>query len=129
MAYDGVRGRAVLFSGVGVNGGGNPADTWEWDGSNWSQRSPATSPAARTGHAMAFDSGRGVTVLFGGMYYRNDTWEWDGNNWIPRAPPVSPPVRFGHALAYDSGRGVTVLFGGAGDSGPRNDTWEWNGAA
>ena len=40
--------------------------TWEWNGANWTQRSPATSPAGRYDFAMAYDSVRGVAVVFGG---------------------------------------------------------------
>ena len=64
MAYDSQRGRVVLFGGYGDSGG--LADTWEWDGSTWVERTPATSPPARSGHAMAYDSQRGRVVLFGG---------------------------------------------------------------
>jgi hypothetical protein len=40
-----------------------------------------TGPAARSFHAMAYDSDRSRTVLFGGQVtgeFLNDTWEWDG---------------------------------------------------
>jgi hypothetical protein len=45
MAYDLGRQRVVLFGGW--NGTSNVSDTWEWDGSNWTRRSPAASPSAR----------------------------------------------------------------------------------
>ena len=49
-----------------------------------------SSPDARSQHAMAYDSRRGVTVLFGGVRYYSesafdDTWEWDGESWTLRA--------------------------------------------
>ena len=56
-------------------------------------RDPGSPPGARTGHAMAYDSARGVTVLFGGEFYDSqsmsyellgDTWEWDGVIWTVR---------------------------------------------
>src|SRR5262245_52136863 len=69
----------------------------------------------RSGSAMAYDSARGVTVLFGGALGFSppygDTWEWDGNTWIQRATQ-GPSPRWYAAMAYDSARGVTVLFGG-----------------
>ncbi|MDD4868814.1 MAG: hypothetical protein PHQ28_17415, partial [Mycobacterium sp.] len=34
-------------------------------------------PSARGGHAMAYDSARGVVVLYGGDFL-GETWEWDG---------------------------------------------------
>ncbi len=96
---------------------------------NWEQQHPQNHPSARWGHAMAYDSERGVTVLFGGLAssWQDDTWEWDGTNWTQKFPVTKPPRRLGHAMAYDSEREVTVLFGGWGDGGSKNDTWEWNG--
>src|SRR5262245_809753 len=66
---------------------------------------------SRSSHAMAYDSARGVTVVFGGIYADDETWEWSGQRWKLRASS-GPSARYGHAMAYDSRRGVTVLFGG-----------------
>lgn len=91
-------------------------------------------PAPRYGHAMAFDSARGVTVLFGGTLNSSgarsgETWEWDGTNWRRRAVGASGPSwRTSHAMAYDAQRGVTVLFGGS-DGTTKTDTWEWDGSS
>lgn len=76
--------------------------------------------------AMAFDSRRGRTVLFGGTTKR-ETWEWDGHQWIEQFPAgVIPPARNYPHLAFDSARGQVVLF-----SGERllTDTWVWDGVA
>lgn len=75
----------------------------------------------------AYDSARGVTVLFGRYDGSGggETWEWDGSLWTLRAT-TGPPAREGHALAYDSVRGVTVLFGGY-DGSDAGETWEWDG--
>ena len=108
-------------------------DTWVWDGSNWTQKSPQTSPPGRQGHAMAYDAAHGQVVLFGGMEPNdnklNDTWVWDGANWTQQFPQASPPERYLHAMAYDSAHGQVVLFGGTDSN--RNyldDTWVWDGA-
>lgn len=70
---------------------------------------------ARYDHAMAYDSARHVTVLFGGTTSSSEasaeTWEWDGITWSQRHV-TGPSPRSGHAMAYDASRGVTVLFGG-----------------
>ncbi len=130
MAYDSHRRVTVLFGGAaGVGTSIHFADTWEWDGSVWSQRFPATVPDARLSHAMVYDSLRGRTVLFGGRNATGllgGTWEWDGVNWT--SVPSGPPARHGHAMAYDSQRNRTVLFGGY-DGSPAlvTDTWEWDG--
>ncbi len=130
MAYDAMRQRVVLFGARRTPAGGPLADTWEWDGANWIQRTPALSPSPRGGHAMTYDGVRQRIVLFGGGYSTNfsDTWEWDGATWTLRAPASSPAARSGHALAYDGVRQRVVLHGGRG--GPNlvfADTWEWDG--
>ena len=58
---------------------------------NWVLRSPVVSPPVVFSPGMAYDSKRGVTVLFGGAVFvpggqmdTNDTWEWDGVAWIHR---------------------------------------------
>jgi hypothetical protein len=77
---------------------------------------------------MAYDSARGVTVLFGGHFGDGETWEWDGTSWIQRLV-TGPSPRTGHAMAYDTARGVTVLFGGTQGNVRFEDTWEWNGSS
>src|SRR5262249_25333994 len=129
LAYDSVRDRVVLFGGLSSLFGPVLGDTWEWDGTNWAQRMPVQSPAARQWTALAFDRARGRTVLFGGWPVFADTWEWDGTNWSPVAGAHAPPARYRHSLAYDSARGRTVLFGGQATAPPTSlqDTWEWDG--
>src|SRR5262249_5957183 len=70
-------------------------DTWEWDGIDWTQRAPASSPPARSGHVLAFDASRGRTVLFGSSSF-GDTWEYG---------PVAPGawVPFGNGCAGSAG--------------------------
>lgn len=88
-------------------------------------------PAARYAHSMAFDSNRGVAVIFGGTDGNaryNETWEWNGNT--RQLKSISGPgARDSMSMAYDSLRNVTVLFGGYnGSIVPLGDTWEWNGS-
>jgi hypothetical protein len=138
-AYDSKRGVTVVFGGL------PPSDqTWEWDGVNWTLRNPDDpendgNPPELADHAMAYDSNRGVTVMFGGQSYsvlQNETWEWDGNSWVLRIPEDpemdgNPTVMIRHAMAYDSQRGVTVLVAGADDFDGTNigETWEWDGTS
>src|SRR5947209_3551737 len=79
------RGVTVLFGGYT---GPSNSDTWEWNGTAWTQRA-VSGPSARQGHAMAYDAARGVTVLFGGYNISSatpsgETWEWNGTTWIQR---------------------------------------------
>ena len=132
-AYDAARERIVLFGGSLDSGIEPLADTWEWDGAQWTARQTQNAPAARLRHAMAFDRRRQRSVLFGGMTGNlvtlADTWEWDGSTWIERAVSNAPPAREQAALAYDEVRQKVVLFGGSlTQQGPTlNDTWEWDG--
>ena len=75
IAYDAARNRTVLFGGG--NGGTDYGDTWEWNGTSWSQLQIA-GPSPRRGHVMVYDATRHVTVLFGGVHagtYNAETWE------------------------------------------------------
>ncbi|MBI1827591.1 MAG: hypothetical protein HYR83_14540 [Planctomycetes bacterium] len=115
MAYDWRRGVTVLFGGAGGVGPGTIfGDTWEWDGTSWNQVA-TIGPVPRVYHAMAFDSTRGVTVLFGGYggygideaADLNDTWEWDGKSWELRTF-TGPSPRDGHAMAFDERSHMTI---------------------
>jgi hypothetical protein len=130
MAYDMVRGEVVLFGGIAYPGGLKLGDTWIWNGTQWVQRFPAHHPSPRFGYAMAYDSARGVVVLFGGAdgtNCLNDTWEWDGTDWTLRTPSDRPGTRYYHNMVYDDCRHVTVLFGGFDGGDFYQDTWEYDG--
>ena len=133
MAYDSAHGQAVVYGGYGTASGVFLNDTWVWDGSNWTQKSPQISPPTRDRSVMAYDSAHGQAVLFGGyssgLNSLNDTWVWDGSNWTQKTPPNSPPARANSAMAYDSAHGQSVLFGGENQNlSNLNDTWTWDGS-
>ena len=138
MAYDERRDRVVVFGGLAgrAPGGSGPpptlGDTWEFDGARWEQRT-ADGPSPRASPGIAYDTKRGLTILFGGMGAAgmlSDTWSWDGSAW-KRLAESGPEARAMGYLAYDRHRDRIVLFGGrrAGwPNGDANDTWEWDGA-
>jgi hypothetical protein len=99
-------------------------------------------PETRSGAAIAYDSSRGVLVMFGGTVNGTtplgDTWTWDGGRWIQRHPAVSPPLDAflpkstagrahkpqsfpGLLMADDPASGSLVLYGIPGS------TWTWDG--
>ena len=86
MVYDAARGVTVLFGGYNIITGNN-GETWEWNGTAWTQRM-VSGPSPRYLHAMVYDAARGVTVLFGGNNsvsgYNGETWEWNGTAWTDR---------------------------------------------
>src|SRR5262249_22841563 len=115
MCYDPVRDRVVLFGGIDTLG--IPlGDTWELRNAQWLQvPAPSTSPTARSGHAMTFDSARGTSVLFGGLDASGllaDTWTFDGASWLAVATSTSPTPRQRHNMVFDCQRGRTLLAGG-----------------
>src|SRR5690349_7726680 len=77
----------------------------------WAFRMPTTSRSGRSNLQIAYDSARGVTVLFGGGYgdstsgMNNETWEWDGTTWTQKFPAVAPSPRTAFGMVYDSARG------------------------
>jgi hypothetical protein len=128
MAYDVARQRTVLFGGIA---GAPLGDTWEWDGTTWTQRA-TTGPSPRSGAQLAWHPGIGRVVLFGGRSTSmlSDSWAWDGTVWTPLPAAGGPAPRASHALAFDALRGRLVLFGGELESLPRaGDTWEWDGTS
>ena len=138
IAYDGKRKRVVLFGGIRFDGGvASPAptdDTWEWDGTQWKNvtpAAPAANPPARAAGAMAFDPVRGRIVMFGGLlgggFAPADVWEYDGS-WH-KVTAAGPSARRGISMAYDAAAKRTLLFGGLDASGTRDDLWSWNGTA
>ena len=80
MAYNSRRGTTMLFSGYEYGGTLELDDTWEWDGTTWTQLSPTTTPPKRYDCNMVYDEARGVLVMFGGYdgaaAFRGDTWEF-----------------------------------------------------
>ncbi|MBI2926951.1 MAG: hypothetical protein HYY24_14750 [Verrucomicrobia bacterium] len=84
----------------------------------------------RSVHAMAYDTARQQTVMFGGQTRftseSGDAWVLDGTNWKNVAG--GPNGRGGSAMAYDAARQQVLLFGGYW-SGNRADTWVWDGKA
>jgi hypothetical protein len=138
MAYDSIHQQVVLFGGSTSSYHSLLSDTWVWDGSNWTQKSPANSPPARFNHAMAYDAAHGQVVLFGGccrdpLSDTQDTWVWDGSNWSQKFPANIPGERETHVMAYDSAHGLIVLFGGqfnvsGHDFAVYSDTWVWDGS-
>jgi formylglycine-generating enzyme required for sulfatase activity len=133
MVYDTRRDRAVLFGGF-VPSVGLVNDTWEWNGTNWTQMAPANSPTARGFYCMAYDSWRQRTVLYGGFQGTSpnfsalgDTWTWDGSNWAQSAAS-GPSARGVGMMSFDAARGQMVMFGGDNGTTTFGDTWTFDGA-
>jgi hypothetical protein len=142
--YDDKMNYLLLFGGHGAKNAIDVNDTWAWNGVNWTQMHPVTSPSPRNGASLAYDATTGQVILFGGSstkpvngeYILGDTWIWDGRNWTQMHPSVSPPARAAAGMTYDAATQQVILFGGGG-AGPRtnsplppslDDTWTWDGS-
>lgn len=127
MAWDGNRGRVMLFGGTA--GGVGQNDTWLWDGATWTKELPTGSPPPRSNALMAWDPVKRRVILHGGLSESNatlfdDTWAWDGTSWTDISGQVRPPQREFSSITFDPGRGRVVLSGGLAEFVPVNDTWE-----
>jgi len=131
VTYDSDRKVLVLYGGL-QSEDQNFEDTWEWDGTDWTQR--ATHGAGpRESAGMTYDSEREKVVLFGGAQsgrLMHDTWEWDGNEWT-QVSTEGPSARFPAGFVYDKSHQNAVLFGGhtfeAQEIRTFGDTWTWDG--
>ncbi|MBS1801855.1 MAG: PASTA domain-containing protein [Acidobacteria bacterium] len=132
LAYDAAHGKVVMFGGQIGCGACWTNETWQWDGTNWTQANPPSSPPARNATAMAYDAAHGNVVMFGGSVSGSrggDTWIWNGTTWTQMSPANSPPARDDYAMTYDAAHGQVVLFGGDDASLNRlSDTWVWTGS-
>ena len=112
---------------VGTATAATLGDTWTWDGTDWTQRTPAHSPSPRYCLGMAYDAARGQVVLFGGYGGGDlgDTWTWDGTDWTQRNLGPACTITGTNAADVISGtsvgdticalRGNDTVFGRAGD--------------
>ena len=82
MLCDSGRGNAYVIGGT--NGSQRFADVWEWDGTDWQDRTPQFGPPARAlDWAAPSMSWLNRAVIFGGLRrttYYADTWLWDGGS-------------------------------------------------
>lgn len=126
MAFDPGRRRTVLFGGRDFFR--DFGDTWEWDGTVWTQVR-GQSPPRQSFPALAFDPEADALVLLEGTVQQTNVghgalWSYDGT-WRRVVAPTWPAGRTGKPfMATDRTRGRVVLFGGSGYPGT---TWEWDG--
>ena len=130
LAYDSYRDRTVLFGGweLFFNVVFQKVDqrmlkdTWEWNGTTWSQASTnlTPSPYYSSGRpALAYDAARKVSVLVPlYMPVLHVRYEWDGASWTVRTnkwDPINGDLNStigGGQIVYDSARQRTVLYTG-----------------
>ena len=125
MAYDPGTQDVLLFGGLTGYPNGTPLrDTWEFNGTAWTELSPATSPpASGMNQAMTYDPATGSVVLFASGWqagvlgpptgYLNQTWAFSNGRWMEIANGTGPSPRGLESLTYDASSHALVLFGGS----------------
>jgi len=111
------------------------ADTWTWDGSDWSQQHPAHHPVLFYPSAT-YDYARNQIVLVGlvgSSLTSMETWTYDGSDWTHQAQADGKPApsRIYERLSFDGASKTVVTFGGYSialvPDGSLNAVWEWDG--
>lgn len=137
LVYDSARAVAVLYGGLASPISIPPPtnETWEWDGTTWTQVSPPTSAGPRYKYGACFDSGRSRLVMYGGSSTQlisipnSQTWEYEGTTWSLISTTGNPGPRDRPSMCFHPGLGQSVLFGGYNGFSLTDETWIYNGAA
>jgi hypothetical protein len=97
LAYDFGRERAVLFGGY--HSSLVTSDTWEWDGNDWTEATPASIPSPRFHQTLTYDGVSGRLLLFGGFNgtYLADTSEYG---------PIAACAHANRVIAFAPGSGT-----------------------
>jgi hypothetical protein len=131
VAYDGKRGRMVLFGGEAYPDAGATNDVWEYDGAlaSWSLLEAvnvAAKPLKQVDALAAHDPLRRRVLVYGGSYNEVPSlhaWDPVTRSWERDIDVGLGPLQHRNsAFLWDECRDRGVLFGGVtGDQ-----LWEWN---
>ena len=124
LTYDVGRERVVMFGGRSIPGSVLLTDTWEWDGTTWSDVTPATPSPTSEACSLAYDAAQARSLMTCWTYdvsYHGETWSWDGVAWSPHVAANPLPLP-GLGLVYDATRAQVVHV--ASDF----SVWAWDGS-
>ncbi|HEY5924927.1 MAG TPA: hypothetical protein VIV11_24770 [Kofleriaceae bacterium] len=132
FAYDPARGVSVLFGGT--VGATRSRSIWEFDGTTWTDRTPASGgPTAREKVVMAYDPVGGGMIVVGGptVALAREVWRWDGSTWTALPSFSSDTEEYAAAIATDPVRGRVVLYAGKNETliPGQSRIYEWDGVA
>ncbi len=136
LTYDPIRDRVILFGGTqSVSNDGKTAtanslaDTWEFDGTNWTQRS--TSGPALAKPILQYDPARNQVIMMGldpnsaTLMY---TYDPASGSWNKITPTAVPPCVNEAAMTFQTQSSTILLTGGVcSTSSVTDETWEWDG--
>jgi len=133
--YDRIRQKMVLFGGS--RGAGNPVfydDTWEFDGTTWTQVFPDVSPAKRARAGFCYVPAWQCFIMFGGLsrdengnWIRYDeTWKYHDGVWEQLFPANPPGARSSCGMTFDAHLNTILIYGGS-DGDYLGDFWSFDG--
>jgi hypothetical protein len=143
LVHDAARDRFVTYGGCTTSGliATMNSQTWEFDGTTWTQAVTAVNPGPRLYAALSYDPVRTRTVLYGGRTSHfggvlASTWEFDGAAWHEIVTAQGPGARERTSMCYHPSLGQTLLFGGyrtipsgtGTQFAPDDETWLFDGA-
>lgn len=115
MAFDEDRGVLVLFGGYASTCTGSLGDTWEFDGTIWTNRTPTPPPASRPLPSfltsMYYNPRAGCVELVAPSSSPS-VWWWNGQQWQPRTFAGQPPTLSGSytGATFDPIRGQAIVL-------------------
>lgn len=128
LTFDSASGKLLLCTTDATN---SQSYFWNWNGTNWEQRSVAPAPLA--GGVLANDASRGQVVMLDASLSPspNHTWTIGASSGLQLGLAQEPPRRQAAGCAFDPVRNRMVVFGGF--NGVFNgtqmfalaDTWEF----
>ncbi len=123
MAYDVARAKLVVVGGTDNDGPCGFFDTWEFDGTAWTEMDSGPGFPGVAGTAIAYDAARQHVVMFGGNI--NGCTQRSGDTWVWTAKPVltSKPASL---LRCTSATNADFAVTAAG-SGPFTYQWRRGG--
>ncbi len=125
LAYAG-NGQTILYGGQSDDAAADVLqDQWFFDGTQWTQAMPTTTPGTREFSTQIYDLLRDQVWLFGGDHGSapvDELWQWDGTDWSQLA--MTGPLGDGPAVAHNTYFDRLVAFGDC----KTQTVWEWDGA-
>lgn len=140
LVFDAARKVVVMYGGrdvpsaaaAGTGGDAGTitfaADTWTWDGSDWTQQHPAHHPVLFVPFAT-YDYARSEVVLLGFRPTGMETWTFNGVDWMqhPAVQGRPDPPRVQGWLSFDAASKTVVTFGGFNQAGADlTAVWVWD---
>ena len=105
MAYDATLGVVVMWSGGSTV---EFHDTWQWDGSTWTQTSSSAPGVVSSQFNLAYNTHLGLDI----GVVDGATYSWNGAAWTQLVANPGPPQVQSYAVAYDASRFRLIEIGG-----------------